>query len=210
LINGIEIVDTAAVGQPVATTGTLLRRAVDASGSPTAAAVTANRTFDWNTVRGTFLLNGTLYYGKADGGLYARTFNASTVALGAERTVNLYDDPDTGERIRFAISNLTGLFYDTATHRLYYTVFGDSRLLYRYFTPESEVVGAETFTANSGGVDFSKVSGVTLAGGRILYGSTTDGNLRSVGFANGAVTGGSTVVSDDGTWRYRSMFVPNS
>ena len=74
---------------------------------------------------------------------------------------------------------MTGMFYDTATHRLYYTLFGDSRLYYRYFTPESEVVGAQTFVADTGGVNFSTVAGLTLACGRILYGSSTDGSLRS-------------------------------
>ena len=67
--------------------------------------------------------------------------------------VNLYDDPDTGTRIPFAIASLTGMFYDPATHRLYYTVSGDARLYYRYFTPESEMVGAQTFTADAGGVE---------------------------------------------------------
>ena len=34
---------------------------------------------------------------------------------------------------------------------------------------------------------FSSVAGMTFAGGRILYGSSVDGALRSVAFANGAV-----------------------
>ena len=101
------------------------------------------------------------------------------------------------------------MFYDTATHRLYYTQSGDSRLFYRYFTPESEVVGAEEFVGNSS-VDLSTVSGMTLASGNVLYGSSADGSLRSVPFSNGAITGTATVVSGDGTWRYRAMFVPNS
>ena len=50
----------------------------------------------------------------------------------------------------------------TTTHRLYYTLSPDSRLYYRYFTPESQVVGAQTFVAASNGVDFSKVTGMTL------------------------------------------------
>lgn len=208
LVNGIEIVDPS-VGGGVIAPAPLVRRPVDGSGSPTAPATNANTAFDWSTVRGAFLVNSTVYYGLGDGRLYARTFDGSTGAVGSQRAINLYDDPDTGERIPFAIANLTGMFYDTTLHRLYYTVFNDSRLYYRYFTPESEVVGAQTFEADNGGVDFSKVSGMTLASGRILYGSSVDGALRSVPFAGGGVTGSPTVVSDDGSWTSRGMFVPN-
>jgi len=208
LINAIEIVTTTVPPPP--TPGALLRRPVDSTGSPTAAATTANTAFDWSTVRGGFLVNGTLYYGLGDGKLYARTFNTSTGAVGAQRTVNLYNDPDDGTAIPFPISNLTGMFYDTSLHRLYYTLFGDSALYYRYFTPQSEVVGAQTFVGNNGGVDFSRVSGMTLAGGLILYGSSADGALRSVAFSGGVVTGSPSVVSSDGTWTFRAIFVPSS
>ena len=165
---------------------------------------------DWSAVRGAFLLNGTVYYGLADGSLYKRTFDKISGAIGAQRVVNLYDDPDTGQRIPFAIANLTGMFYDTATHRIYYTVTGDARLFYRYFTPESEVVGAQTFVAASNGVSFASVAGLTLASDRIFYGSSADGSLRSVPFAEGRVTGTPTVVSADGTWRYGAIMVPNN
>jgi hypothetical protein len=208
LINGIEIIDAAGNG-PQASVGKLLRRPVDVNGVPTAPATTANTAIDWSLVRGAFLLNGNLYYGLGDGGFYARTFNKTTAAIGAQRVVNLYDDPDTGERIPFAIANLTGMFYDTATHRLYYTQSGDSRLFYRYFTPESEVVGAQEFVGNSS-VDLSTVSGITLASGQVLYGSSVDGALRSVPFSGGAITGTPTMVSNDNTWRYRAIFVPNN
>lgn len=208
LINGIEVIDNDAAG-PGTSTGTLQRRAVDANGAPTGSPATANATMDWSAVRGAFLLNGNVYYGSTDGTLYRRTFNPSTGALGGTaRIVNLYDDPDDGQRIPFAIANLTGMFYDTVTHRIYYTVFGDGRLFYRYFTPQSEVVGAQTFQADTGGVSFSSVAGMTLAGGRILYGSSADGSLRSVPFAGGRVTGSPDVVSSDGTWRYRAIMAP--
>jgi hypothetical protein len=208
LVNGIEIIDASGNG-PQASVGKLLRRPVDASGAPTAAATTANTAIDWSLVRGAFLLNGNLYYGLGDGGFYARTFNKTTAAVGSQRVVNLYDDPDTGERIPFAIANLTGMFYDTGTHRLYYTQSGDSRLFYRYFTPQSEVVGAEEFVGNSS-VDLSTVSGMTLASGKVLYGSSADGALRSVPFSGGVITGTPTVVDSDNTWRYRAIFVPNN
>ena len=54
---------------------------------------------------------------------------------------------------------MTGMFYEPTLHRIYYTVSGDARLFYRYFTPESEVVGALTFTADSGGVSFASAAG---------------------------------------------------
>ncbi|MGZ4448909.1 MAG: malectin domain-containing carbohydrate-binding protein [Nocardioides sp.] len=208
LVNGIEVIDAdAPVG--TGTAGVLQRRAVDASGAPTGSPSTANATMDWSTVRGGFLLNGTVYYGLADGTFDKRTFNPTTGALGAQRTVNLYDDPDDGSRIPFAIGSATGMFYDPVTHRIYYTLFGDSRLYYRYFTPQSDVVGAQTFVADSGGVSFANAAGMTLASGRVLYGSSADGTLRSVPFSGGRVTGGPSVVSSDGTWRYRAILVPN-
>jgi hypothetical protein len=192
--------------------GRLLRRSVNGSGAPTGAATVANSAMDWSLVRGAFLLTATrgtvttttVYYGLADGGLYARTFDKSTGVIGTQRTVNLYDDPDNGQRIPFAIPSLSGIFYDTATRRLYYTLTGDSHLYYRYFTPESEVVGAQTFTGSSS-VDLSAVSGMTLAGGQVLYGSLIDGALRSVAFSNGQVTGSATPVSPDGTWKFRAI-----
>jgi hypothetical protein len=209
LINGIEIIDNDAPAGG-STTGVLQRRAVDATGAPTGTPTTANTAMDWSTVRGAFLLNGTLYYGLSDGNLYKRTFDKTTGAMGGQTVVNLYDDPDDGGRIPFAISNMTGMFYDTANHRIYYTLFGDTHLYYRYFTPQSAVVGAQTFTANTNGVSFGSVAGMTLASGQIFYGSSANGSLSSVPFSGGQVTGTPAVVSSDGTWKYRAIFVPNS
>jgi hypothetical protein len=206
IVNGIEILNNHA--SPGASGG-LVRRGVDGSGAPTGPGTTVNTAIDWGAVRGAFLLGGTLYYGQSDNGLYKRSFDPATGALGPATAVNLNDDPETGTRIPFAISTMTGMFLDHATHRLYYTVSGDSRLFYRYFTPESEVVGAETYVADNGGVSFSSAAGMTYAGGRILYGAT-DGTLRSAPFSGGRVTGAPTVLSTDGTWRFRALFVPSS
>ena len=192
------------------TGGVLQRRAVGATGAPTGSPSTASTAMDWSTVRGAFLVSTTLYYGLSNGGLYARTFDRSTGAIGAQRAVSLRDDPESGTRIPFPLANVSGMFYDPTTHRLYYTVSGDARLYFRYFTPESEVVGAETFVADSAGVSFATVAGMTLASGRILYGSSSDRALRSVPFAAGRVAGGASVVSADGTWNYRAIFVPNT
>ena len=94
------------------------------------------------------------------------------------------------------------------THRIYYTIAGDSRLFYRGFSTDSDVVGAMTSVADAGGVSFADVAGLTLAEGKILYGSS-DGALRSVPFAGGRVSGSPSVVSADGSWSFRGLFVPN-
>jgi len=194
---------------PQTSPGALLRQPVAANGAPSGAATTANTSMNWSTVRGAFLLNGTVYYGLTDGNFYKRSFNASTGATGNQTAVSLHNDPDNGAKIPFAIANMTGMFYDPSLHRIYYTLSGDSRLYYRYFTPESEVVGAVTFQASTSGVSFNTAAGLTLASGRIYYGSSSDGSLRSAPFSGGRVTGAASVVSSDGTWRYRAIMVPN-
>jgi hypothetical protein len=216
LAGGVTVPTVAAAGLPhdlfVAQRslhGTLQRRTMTASMTPTGTVSTANTALDWSTVRGAFLVNGTLYYGLSDGGFYSRTFDRTTGAVGAQQVVKLYDDPETGGRIPFTLASVTGMFFDPATHRIYYTLAGDPRLLYRYFTPESRVVGAQTFVATSNGVSFTAAAGMTLAGGRIFYGSSVDGSLRTVAFSGGAVVGSPATVSADRSWSYRALFVPN-
>jgi hypothetical protein len=182
---------------------TLSKRAVGGDGVPSGSQAPVSSSAEWSAVRGAFYLSGTLYNGTASGTLQRRTFNPSTGALGAPTTVELYDN---GGRTWPNLSQVTGMFFDPARHRLYYTVAGQSSLFYRYFTPESGIVGAVEHRASSS-VSFASATGVTLAGGRVLYGSS-DGPLRSVAFVGGAVTGAPTTVSND-DWRYGALFVPN-
>jgi len=167
---------------------------------------------DWSRVRGAFLLDGTLYYGYDDNQFYARSFTEEqgSAVLSEARVVPLRDDPETGARIRWPLSSVTGMFYDPATHRLYYTVSGLGALHYRYFTRESEVVGAVTFTGQGGGIRWDRAAGVTLAASTVYYGTTIDGALRKVAFSNGGIVGSPKVVSNDGSWRQRAIFLPNS
>ena len=180
--------------------GVLRQRPVDARGVPTGPATPIGSGMDWSRVRGAFLIDDTVYYGRSVGGFYRRTFDPTTGDVGPARRVDLNDDPQTGKRIPFPLPRVTGMFYDPRLHRLYYTVDGDRRLFYRGFTPESRIVGAETFTAARHGVDFHRVAGMTLAGGWVLYGSD-DGKLRRVRFGSGRVTSRPHTASGDGSWR---------
>ena len=106
---------------------------------------------------------------------------------------------------QFPISRITGMFFWNG--RLYYTLSGDARLYHRWFTPESGVLGADTFVASAGdGRNWTSVSGMTMASGRLVY-ATTTGTLSTVDFTAGAPTGSVTMLSgpavDAQSWQSR-------
>jgi hypothetical protein len=200
-----------------ASTGDMVRRAYDGSvfGSPSAVPTGV----DWRQARGVFALNGVLYVGWSDGWLYARTFDGST--LGPAEQVNLnglevrppngFYIPGTSARVPAFTTQLrdcTGMFFDNG--RIYYTVRGDPRLYYRYFTEESRVVGANLFVASAGGsVDWGNVRGMTMADG-VLYYALSDGTLNRIPWVNGAPSGSPTVIGgptiDGYDWASQGLF----
>ena len=156
---------------------------------------------DWSGARGAFLVGETLYTGWEDGRLLARRFDGA--GSGDARSVPLHGLGEAG----FPAGRLSGLFYDRG--RLYYTVAGDRRLRFRYFSPESGVVGAESFVVSgeADGMDWSETQGVTLAGDH-LYLAAGDGSLRRVGFRHGhPVAGSESVVDRSSRWGNRGLFV---
>ncbi len=137
-------------------------------------------------VRGSFMLNGWLYIAWSDGKFDRRTFNGSSygspVAVDTASELTVLSDWVTD------IKTVTGMFYDSG--RIYFTKSGSSSLFYRHFTPESDVVGAERLTAsgNVSGIDFSQVRGMFVANDK-LYWSTPSGDMRRLGWAQGAQSG---------------------
>ncbi len=105
------------------------------------------------------------------------------------------------------------MFYERSTARLYYTKAGQSQLFYRYFLPESGIVGAVGFTGpgNTAGIDWSKAGGMFVADGTLYVVDRTTGDLRSVGWDGTSPTGSATVISgpavDGQDWRARSTFL---
>ena len=153
---------------------------------------------DWTTARGAFFTNGHLYSGGANGDFVRRKFNGTD--LGPAQVVDL----NGLSASRFPVSNITGMFLSGGL--LYYTVSGDSRLFYRYFTHQTPIVGAETFIADSGGIDWSDVQGMTFAEGRIYF-SRANGNLYRITFENGApVAGTEHLVDSSVDWHSRGLF----
>ncbi|HEY0485245.1 MAG TPA: PKD domain-containing protein [Mycobacteriales bacterium] len=177
----------------------LLYRHVDAARTPGTGPDVSLPVGGFEGVRGAFMTDDILWTGNADGTLRKRSFDGRT--LGAVETVDLHGLTDFATELRDA----TGMFFDAG--RLYYTRSGDSNLYYRYFTPESGVVGAERFTADVAGVDWDHVAGLTRAGDQVLWADDT-GTLRAAPFR---ATGVATVLSgpavDGRDWRARALFV---
>jgi hypothetical protein len=161
---------------------------------------------DWSTVRGAFAVSGRLYTGHADGTMTVRSFDGTTAGPATPLALNGLTST------QFPVSRITGMFYWNG--RLYYTLSADPRLYYRWFTPQSGTLGADTFVASgtTDGRNWSTVNGMTMASGRLLY-ATTTGTLSTVDFPNGLPTGPATAVSgpavDGRSWQSRALFVLN-
>jgi Malectin domain len=217
LVDGIEIVRTDQTPPSTAPLDTFVYRHFNG----TTAGATTNGpagTTTWSQLRGAFMAGNQLFYGWTDGNLYRRTFDGTT--LGTPALVDPYDDPtwdnvqtgsgQTYQGVKSSLygsemQNVTGMFYTAG--RLYYTLDGQPSLYYRYFTPESGVVGSDEFTAG-GTADLSKVAGMFLSGSTLYYANRTDGSLHRLAFNSGAPDGTTdTTVNKAVDWRTHGMLV---
>lgn len=202
----------------LATSGSnAVKRGFDGSDFGAASPVTSPG-IDWSNVRGAAYMNGSLYTAWADGHLYKRSFDGTT--FGAAQDINLNGLTNFASEMQ----SMTGMFYDHG--RLYFTRSGSTRLQMRYFTVESDIVGAglkdlQPFTVanNLSDLDWSRVQGMFLAENRLYWGDRTNGNLHRINWVDGApVQGTDAVVSgpaiDGIDWRQRALFAdpgePNS
>lgn len=190
-----------------------LSRRTYADGSVGAAQSVPTGGIDWNGVRGAFMLNGWLYLAHSDGSFTRRTFDGTT--YGPAVPVNTSDQLVTLSNWRSDIQQATGMFYDSG--RIYFTLNGSSSLYYRYFTAQSDVVGAQRYVASTGvsGISFSQVRGMFTTGSKLYWGQS-DGRLRRIDWAQGAqngvpVAGTAVQVSGSGidtaVWGTRAMFL---
>jgi len=164
----------------------------------------------WDKVRGAFMLGDQLYTGWSDGSFTRRSFDGSS--FGLSQVIDTADQLVVDTTWHNDVASATGMFVHNG--RLYYTRSGSNYLYYRYFTPESLVVGAQRLTASASitGVDFSRVAGMFLVGDQLYFASSSDGILRRVSFRDGAPVPGtvrpvSGPTIDGLDWRSRAIFV---
>lgn len=170
---------------------------------------------DWSDLRGATVIGGKLYHGWADGAFLTRRHDGTT--FGESSPVDGADQLTPDEAWHSDLEDVTGMFYDDG--RLYYTLAGDGRLYYRYFTVESNVVGATRFVADEfdpgadqPSIDYSKVRGMFLDGSHLYWAHDADGTLHRATFSGGTVDASTDeVVSgpdlDGNDWRSRGTYV---
>jgi hypothetical protein len=168
----------------------------------------------WSTARGAFWVGGTLFFGM-NGALHRRSFDGTT--FGPATLVDPYHNPlwdtvDTGSGQTYRgntvnfygeLNNVTGMCY--AAGRLYYTLTGQNGLFYRYFTPDSGIVGPDKFTV-SGASGFADSGGVFVSGDSLYMVSRTTGVLLRRGWT-GTAPSGSFAVTEAQDWRARAVFI---
>jgi hypothetical protein len=147
-------------------TAGLAAQTVDENGAGSAAAPAGG--LDWSQARAAFPADGRLYTVWADGRIDSRHLESGG-GLGPAEPLDLRG-LDTLAKAKFPVRSLTGAAFDAERGRLYYTIAGDGRLFYRYFTPESGVVGGLPFVASGvDKVDWKKVRGLMIADGYLYY-----------------------------------------
>ncbi len=187
------------VAQP---NGTLDRRGFTGTsfGTPAPVGGPAIDGFDWNQVRGAFMVNGKLYTALADGTLRSWTWDGArfTGATNLNSWLNL--------------GGVTSMAYQNG--RILYTVSGDSRLYWRWFALESNLIGSEQFVADPGtaGADWGTAVGTTIASGQ-AYVAHTNGTLTRTDLdaASRPVPGTTVVISgrkvDGRNWNVTDLFI---
>jgi len=215
VINGVQIDQTGPTPvTPQVDVDQLTYRHFD--GTTPGAVQTKSTAIAWGSIRGAFTLNGELIYGKGDGNLYERTFDGST--FGSEVLIDPYDDPYwsdiatgsgqnyRGNRSDFAteLPGLTSMFF--AKGRLFYTQRNDSAMHWRWFEPDSGIVGSDEFAVSDSN-DWSNVGGAFLSGNTLYFADRLTGVLSSIGFDGIKPTGSPTVVDSTQNWAARGMFL---
>ena len=202
LINGIEIIQRGVTPtNAVGTSDSVVSRGFD--GSTVTGLATAPGSVPWHTARGAFMVNSDLYVLHVDGSMTKRQFDGTTFGPGT--TVDMWSNSLIGQN---EIANMTGSFFDPSTQRFYYTVAGQSQLFYRPFLPESGIFHAQRYTAAGAiaALNPAQVRGMFLGNGNLYFGDAATGNLKSMAFANGQVSGTPTVADTTSDWRARALF----
>lgn len=205
-----------------APTDSVLARSYDGANAVGADSTTVTEPGFWSNVRGAVLINGELFFGSTNGYFYKRSFNGTT--FGAWTVVDPYNDPywsnvSTGRGTTYRglapsfyvseIPFISSMFYTNG--RLYYTFIGQPGMYYRYFTPESGVVGTDRFQV-ADGLNWADAASTFQSGNQVFVASRATGTLyRFTWDGTKAVAATAVALSGPGIdgkdWRANAMWL---
>jgi PKD repeat protein len=191
-------------------------QAVPWDGSATPVTPSPVTAVDWSTTRAAFEINNTVYTASTDGNFYERSFDGTT--FGPAVAIDPYDDPlwdnvqtGSGQTYRGVkstfyseMSSLTSMFYSAG--RLYYTRSGSSHMFWRWFEPDSGVVGADEFTTTDT-LNWSNIAGAFLSGSTLYFADGFTKAMFAVPFNGGQASGTPTMVNSSINWASHGAFV---
>ncbi len=178
---------------------------------------------NWSATRGAFMVGNSIFYGTSDNQSFFRaSYTGSTV--GTPVLLDPYNDPawanvQTGSGQTYVgkksdyygeMSGITGAFYSNG--KLFYSRSGLSGLYWRWFSPDSGIIGSQEFSATSVGLSFANVMGMVLSGTTLYYANRTTGDLQSIPFnwSTGTVSGVPALADSTQDWQARSLFLNGS
>ena len=142
----------------------------------------------WLDSRGGMFVGGQLFHADDNGTLWMSQLTDGL--LEARVAVDLFGLTE----IQWALSQLGGMFFDYELSRVYYTLEGDSRLLYRAFSPDGGFFGdVELPAEQQGDIPWADVSGMDVIEG-YLYFVRNDGALYRAEIDGTDVVVGTTVL----------------
>ncbi len=200
-VSGIEILNRNLTATGAATAAQVRNQAFDGSALSGSMTTTAGSEA-WGQARGAFIVDGTLYAGFANGTFTARSYDG--VTYGAPSTIDLFTGTFAAD-----LPNITGMFFDAG--RIYFTLANDANLYYRYFTPQSRIVGSVRYAVATGtsltSMAPQRVAGMFKSGSTVYFADKATGALFAIPFAAGAVSGTAASVNSAIDWRARGLFV---
>ena len=141
----------------------------------------------WQDARGGMFLGGKLFHADNNGRMWSSRF--SNGVFQARTQVNMFGVTEDD----WALSRLTGMFFDYELSRVYFTLQGNSRLQYIALTPDTPFFGNDVFEADvQGDIQWSDVSGMDVIDDH-LYFARTNGTLYRADINGAAVVSGTTV-----------------
>lgn len=177
---------------------------------------------NWSNMRGAFMIGDKLVYGWTDSRLYYRTFDGA--ALGPQVAIDPYNDPywsavtigggsTTTYRGRVPtlytqLSGINGITYSRG--RIYYS--RNNQLFWRWFSPESMIVGAAEFALPAPALPLLRSIRTLFYAGGALYAGMSNNELWRLPVSDAVVGGPWTRVTGGGLdlgsqWSSGNIFV---